>query len=146
MRILIGIYVFLCACAPLPRSHKYVLIMPEAQPFVAQFIVDASNEGHPVVINNLIVQLRATLPPTWIASCTTYETPVIDVLESFWKYANNAAKELVLYHELGHCILHRHHLNTWTNYIPTSIMSEQLFDVQVYTVNRTYYVHELFNY
>ena len=60
---------------------------------------------------------------------------------------SDAEKELLMFHELGHCVLDRRHRDTLTPHdVPLSIMATIMIDVEVYKNNREYYIDELFTY
>lgn len=63
---------------------------------------------------------------------------VIEIDPSFWFYVSNWDKEVLFYHEMGHCDLNRGHSN------PQSIMEQYHIGGYVYSQNKTYYLMELF--
>lgn len=73
---------------------------------------------------------------------------VILINDIAWGRMTSAEKELVIFHELGHCILNLpHNSNTVVARIgglPESIMFPKIFSDVVYVVNRDYYVADLF--
>jgi hypothetical protein len=67
------------------------------------------------------------------------------VLKSFWDSSTQARREQIIFHELGHCILSRSHTsNKDSGEEPLSIMYPTIFDDYHYTLNHSYYIHELF--
>jgi len=82
-------------------------------------------------------------------SCTTNGHTIrhITIDQSFWSRASHLTREMVIFHELGHCILARGHTESaFQNGICTSIMRSGLGDcADAYTTtNRDYFVEELF--
>ncbi len=70
----------------------------------------------------------------------------IVIKEKFWKNASDVEKEMVVFHELGHCALDRLHKSVtdpWGDQI--SVMFPRIFNPTLYKDNREYYVDELFN-
>lgn len=76
-------------------------------------------------------------------------TPVVRISREHWEYLTDMAKEQLVYHELGHCLLYRGHTETYTTIdgkrIPKSVMISYEISDNTYTTNRAYYIHELFN-
>lgn len=55
--------------------------------------------------------------------------------------------EIIVFHELGHCVLGRDHdYEVWEDSTPHSIMYPYVLDVEVYTKFRDIYMNELFLY
>ncbi len=83
-------------------------------------------------------------------SCQVSERndPVIVLNQDGWKAYGEFSREIVIFHELGHCILHREHDNGTVERngetIPASIMNKHVLDVEDYLLNRDYYLQELF--
>jgi hypothetical protein len=72
----------------------------------------------------------------------------VTVDEDFWTRGHVLLREFVVYHELGHCVLHRdHEESSFDNGICRSIMRSGLEDCRdAYTQqNRAYYLDELFS-
>lgn len=97
-----------------------------------------------------ILGVFADLSGTHVAGqCThNYNQPqqiTIDV--PFWNSASELNREMIVFHELGHCYLDRNHLDaSFSNGLCKSIMRSGLCCCQdAYTSNnRTYYLNELF--
>ncbi len=72
----------------------------------------------------------------------------ITIDQAFWNRSNNLSREMILFHELGHCFLKRDHKeDVFANGYCQSIMrSGTCCCRDAYTLeNRTYYLDELFN-
>lgn len=135
----------LCACAP-ETLHMY-RVPAEVAPLIEQFKAEAAAHGHSLIIENLVVQFSDALPLWEPGSCTTSSsTPLINLNRIFWFESSTAAqREEVVYHELGHCVLGRPHLDLYLNGVSVSLMSTELLPESWYTNNRAYYIFELFN-
>lgn len=74
----------------------------------------------------------------------SYSEIAIDRL--WWDTARPDVKEQLIFHELGHCVLHRDHIDMEINQIPVSIMHPVvgLIPKTVYLEKRKDYVDELF--
>ena len=70
----------------------------------------------------------------------------VEIDPIFWQEATDTEKEVLIFHELGHCVLNRDHdEDIILEYeIPKSIMYPVIFD-SPYKNNRSYYVDELKN-
>lgn len=81
-----------------------------------------------------------------IGYCTPYNKNV-KINRKFWNIASSYEREWLIFHELGHCDLNREHRNGFREedpkFIPLSIMSAEMFDVQIYIMHREYYIKEL---
>lgn len=115
------------------QQKKYE-IDPKLQPYVTQFEKISNRK-----IDNLIVKFSFLSKET-IAQCRNRFTPVIEVNSRFVKEISNPAEiELIMFHELGHCILLRDHSNSMD-----SIMYPHLINVNDYLSNYKLYISELF--
>ncbi len=87
------------------------------------------------------------ISPGAIGVCYYLAKPrAILINESFWNNASDIEKEMVIFHELGHCALSRMHttsIGPWRNRM--SLMYPIIFSSNVYRRNRAYYMDELFN-
>ena len=72
----------------------------------------------------------------------------VTVDEGFWNRGSTLFREFVVFHELGHCVLHRdHEESSFDNGICRSIMRSGLEDCRDAYIdqNRSYYLDELFS-
>jgi len=123
----------------------------ELEKYVVKFVDDAKAYG---------IDVLPAMNPTLeiqISSLDTYGESVIGLCETsegkrrvtfdpdFWNTVSETQKELLVHHELGHCVLHRAHQ---TNRLPTnayaSIMYPMLLTNETYLGNASYYLQELF--
>ncbi len=72
------------------------------------------------------------------------EKIIIELDDWMWRRANDLYKELVVFHELGHCVLSRAHEDGKENGIPKSMMTLSGLDWRTYLIYREYYHTELF--
>ena len=120
-------------------------------PYFEQFEIEAARRGFEVNleqhgINGTIEEISEN----FVAGTCTYGTHlpgdvVIDL--GFWNNSSAFAKEMVIFHELGHCYLRRDHKETrFSNGTCTSIMRSgngDCFD-NYNPRTREYYIDELF--
>lgn len=130
--------------------NKMVAIAPEARPYVDSFEVESAKVGMPIVIDDLQVVFVHNYDNTeTLGSChqENNATPLINIDQQSWDWGTDAQHEQLVFHELGHCILHRVHDNRFLDIneiTPISIMNAYEFTDDVYIANHTYYMHELF--
>ena len=98
----------------------------ELQEFFDSFASEALNRD--VEINwdeEEIVAEITTISTDALGQCLTFEQGrrQINIDLDFWQSSNRLAKEFLIFHELGHCVLGRSHNDTSTNGICTSMMT-----------------------
>lgn len=85
--------------------------------------------------------------PNAIGICYFFTKPrTIVIKKSWWENATDVQREMVVYHELGHCALSRMHKEAtgpWGKQI--SLMYPRIFDENLYNRHRGYYMDEMFN-
>jgi hypothetical protein len=105
-----------------------------------------------VTVDNLTIQFDH-LTGERFGLCETGAgmTPTIHIDEEGWDEADDATRESLLFHEMGHCVLGQNHRNDSGNVddsptpIPTSIMNATIVDGEIYDAHREYYLREFFN-
>lgn len=107
MKYIIILCVFLSACGQ-------VYVDPEFQPYVDEFIEDAEyyNSNIEMLPHISISFVDEFENPFVLAQCnyTIYESNV-QVKRQSWDSANEFQRKLLVYHELGHCVLGKKHLS-----------------------------------
>ena len=140
---------FVVGCAP---DKKYVSIEPSAEIYVRHFASISQFTSHPVVIDNLVVQMNDALPDDVLAECVHSETPTVLINSSNWPYLTVQSQEQVIDHELGHCLLGRVHQDAdvtvfdleYTQ-IQASLMNAYHLPDWLYVSNYNAYINELFS-
>jgi hypothetical protein len=87
----------------------------ELASYLEDFIIEGEARGYQPVIDPGILDIRFdTLTGAVTGQCLTYSDGrrEIKVSTSFWANAAAFDKEFLLFHELGHCLLDREHLDT----------------------------------
>lgn len=102
-----------------------------------------------VVVTDLIIEF-GDLKDTFVGLCGKFEgeSPRITVDSEWWNSSttNDAQREILMFHELGHCILDRdHNDNVLPNGKQESIMYYRVINSNDYVTSRGYYLKELFN-
>ena len=71
--------------------------------------------------------------------------PTIEIDRLFWSGADDARRENLMFHELGHCLLGRAHVETTDRLgYPISVMYPYTLSSNLYAGRRTQYIAELF--
>lgn len=150
MKMLIIFFISLMTVGCMQEPKLIYSIDSEFAPHLEVFKAEAQQRGIPMNINNLVMRFTKAFDKSeTLAQCQYGTTPTILVGLDFWNYSDPKTREQVIFHELGHCILGRGHLDDSVNLggyniIPKSIMSTLLFSTTYYDHNRTYYIDELF--
>lgn len=140
-----------CQSDPLPTYDDTEQLADDLQPYFTSFEAAAADLGVPIDLSasGVTAEIRAINEGNVAGNCSTngHDIRHITIDRSFWVNASPLLREMVVYHELGHCILGRGHTETaFANGVCTSIMRSGLGDCQdAYTYgNREYYIRELF--
>lgn len=130
------------------QNHNNTVDVPaEFQVFVQNWQYEATKHAHSGQIWDLIVQFGPMEDPDEAAYCQLGQesTPTIVIDEVYWHSIDYYAKELLMFHELGHCLLEYNHINTLdANGMPNSIMNWQLFSSSYYETYRELYLQNYF--
>lgn len=120
-------------------------------PFYLTFEEEAAQRGITIDFNAFPVtgSIKSIQEDNIAGTCNyhSYEPNVLTIDLEFWNASSTLRREMVVFHELGHCYLGRDHLETaFNNGICTTIMNSGTSGCFVaYTeANREYYLDELF--
>lgn len=154
MRTVVLIFALVIAgtssCTMEDQNHYYVT--PELQPFVENFYKHAGSFGLDLQRNNVVVvlgKLAFSEDPHGSNGVTNAQTGVtLDVNFVTQKLATGSHTdsiqvEYVVFHELGHYLLHRNHLSP-ENYTIMTAKSSYLGDYRSYPEKRERLIRELF--
>ncbi len=121
-------------------------------PYFQTFEKEGALRGVNVNLNDVpVTGTIASIQEDNIAGTCSYqvsEPHAVTIDLEYWNAASTLGRELVVFHELGHCYLGRGHLETaFANGICTSIMNSGTSGCYIaYTAaNRDYYLDELFS-
>lgn len=113
---------------------------------------EAAKRQHVVVdTQNLYTIFADTLPKDTIALCVVYQdVRVVFLSRVIWSQVDDIYKEYAIWHEMGHCVLHREHTEKFVdNEHPGSMMypDDRLVKYYqlYYKIHKNYYEHELFH-
>lgn len=132
MRYLPLILLFLVGCGTPFRFHT---IDTEFKPYIERY------EGHKGSdIRGMSIIFMSIESPT-IGTCWKNNLGYrkIEIDPKFWFRSSDGDRELLLFHELGHCDLGRGHASL------NSIMVPSHFGASLYLSNKDYYISELFS-
>lgn len=137
---------------PILLEEENTAIQAELRPYFNRFIEEGAERGFQIDLEIAgITGVIQDIDREHVAGTCTYgtHTPGDIVIDSdFWFNSTALWKEMVIFHELGHCYLHRDHLETaHANGICTSIMRSGAEDCRDnYNSNtRETYIDELFS-
>src|SRR5690606_35384225 len=123
------------------------------QSYVNAFEQAASEEGKPLIIDDLILNFGTTpsLNETGVCERAEEETPRVTINQKIWNTLNDYNRQEVSFYELGHCVLRRiHQMSEMLAYnktmrIPESVMYPYRIVGTVYRDNMDHYHGELFS-
>lgn len=135
----------IAACGQPESLKKQSYIEPEFEYFVDLFELEQK-----VNVDIEIKFAKLELPAVGMCYYYQYENGSrefvnIEIDPDYWQITSETKKEVLLFHELGHCVLGRDHDEQRVYYtVPKSIMYPYLFDF-AFQKYRSYYVEELKN-
>jgi len=161
-KILIAGLFFLCSCSHKNDFTPLLSIPAEFQPYVDSFVAAASERGHNMVVNNLVITYDSSISNVYCAYSNVTSSrddvqKIIYINPYIHCWQNSTQLETLIFHEMGHCILGRDHDTTrMPKGDPKSIMYPD--DISLYTpcvyqigdscnklYRRDYYLDELFD-
>ena len=148
------------------KEFDFVLVYDvpaEYQRFIDKFIYEASSRGYSITIDNLIIKNDDTLEAPHCGKCNSNDIDIntqkiVSINSNTKCWFSDAQLEVLVFHELGHCVLGREHDNgQLPNGDLKSLMNEN--DISVYSLcvyplenepcdnsfKRPYYLDELFD-
>lgn len=131
-----------------PTSNN--LVDQRLNTYFSNFETAALARGYDIDLNELeITGEISNIPESGVAGTCQYGQHLshVTIDLDFWNNSSNNFREFVVFHELGHCVLHRDHReDAFNNGICRSIMRSGLEDCRdAYSpTNREYYLDELF--
>lgn len=141
IKLLLTILLFGCSTSK-PKNPGKVRenIDKRLIPYVEAFEEEYGKE----IPEYLIVDFR-NIPDPKIAGVCNYVYDFVFIDEPKWLMADETVREIIMFHELGHCVLKRDHV--WhedEKRCPPSIMKYKVIDPGCYEKYRDHYIKELF--
>jgi hypothetical protein len=116
------------------------------QPFYEQFKSLGATYGAQFVTNSVTFSFGSFFGST-IGMCRFSSSGKnhVELSKSHWERGPDTFREMLMFHELGHCLLGRGHKNSrHSSGRPESLMNSFLFDQKTYLANRDQYLKELY--
>jgi len=110
---IIYLFAFLCSCKKEAEELiTYPDVSPELCPFFQSFEKEAAKRGLIVDLKNAGVKARFTkINGSVVGICSRNAVNEILIDQNFWDRSSHLSKELIVFHELGHCYLNKVHNN-----------------------------------
>jgi hypothetical protein len=137
-------FAFMMASCYSGMDDDYTYIQPEIRPYYEKFVQEAKKRG--VELDTYGVKISfGPMSHDGQQGVTSYRYREMKIDSSSYRWKNYP--ESLIFHELGHLLLHREHNDERIDYNPTSIMDSQ--EIPEYELGRAdlreYYLNELFN-
>jgi hypothetical protein len=134
------------------EAEQFYKGSPDLNKYVVQFVDDAKAEGVDVVPHTkgpqLTVQVASLsyLSAATIGLCELTGTRRDVTFDTrFWNAASETSRQILVHHELGHCVLRRNHSSAVrASGAMASIMTPYILAAAVFSSDRSYYIGELF--
>lgn len=142
MRYLVLLLLLSCARVPI---KPYRGVDRDIMPYILQFEKDYSMKLEKVSARLYDLELLGSNA----AGICRYHYRDTSLNEIFidrdrWRGAPDLYRKMLVYHELGHCILHRDHRNTkLEDGCPSSLMNSRILNISCYYKHEEYYLREL---
>lgn len=128
-----------CGMPPSSPALSSYFIDPETEPYVLRFQKEAEKRNLNITINANIL-INQDILNDFAATCT-YSTRTIAIRKDYWNKINDLFKEIIVFHELGHCVLLEKHID-----IIGAIMNpDALYYWHDYENNKDAEIDRLFN-
>ena len=136
------------------RTIWSIAATTELAPYVDEFLAAATAHSKAIdsaLVGKLYVIYDESLPGAVIGRCEQYTgtgAKVIKIKKSRWETIDEATRQSLTFHELGHCFLGRKHDDTTVDHggstAPASLMSTEIIHGNVFEAHREEYLAELF--
>jgi hypothetical protein len=143
----------LSACGAAPSSntaHDNTLQVDGFKSYVTSFEQTAAQYGNPVQVTDLVIQFGQVdgvgeNGGRGVCELSEGSTPVITISQAAWTSSSESEREELIFHELGHCVLHKTHVGGInSDGIPASIMNPYKIDGAIYSQYKSFYLTGLF--
>lgn len=119
----------------------------EVSPYYQDFTTLAQSYGAGFIVDRIVFSFRTFWFSSVVGMCTYRggNTNYVDFSTSAWRAGSSTFKEMLVFHELGHCLLGRGHNNVSHNDgRKESLMNSYIFSQSTYRAYRDEYLKELF--
>ena len=145
----------LCVLLQVCSNSRSTSIPLQVQPHLAEFMAQAKQRGVTIDTTGLTIVFVDSLNDEegnpvngkYIRWKFPYRQDIIELDTTQYWWTHHYSREKVIFHELGHCLLHREHrFDTFRRGLPRSIMGEtKTHTYEVIPLYRKYYMDELFD-
>jgi hypothetical protein len=127
------------------------VIPDEFTVYVDRFVSEARDRGITINVDNLDIKFVGETDPPGFCGFGLVDPPRVQIKQSdgCWNLRTDIEKEILVFHELGHAILRRGHIN---DKLPNGDFKSLMFDGNQFSLynqytpeKRKYYLDELFN-
>lgn len=120
-------------------------IHPDLAEYYSRFLDEANKRGVRVYSGPIIIKFVGELEGTVIGRCDSYlHKREVLIESSFWNTSNEYDREILVFHELGHCLLDQDHRDHRIGTRHASIMNPTQIWWIFYKEYREEYLDELF--
>lgn len=117
-----------------PKFHESTFnVTADLLPYVDSFLREWRARKGNVVITDLIadfddIEQDPSSKKTILGICTTGRlmSPTVTIDPTHWKRLSALKRESLMYHELGHCVLGRPHVEDIDSYMNSSVISDSI--------------------
>ncbi len=138
----------------LEGTKQYAVSASEFQPYITSFEKNAAqNLNEPdFTVGDIPINFGDTTTEDYDGVCNTYSDGTKEILikKSWWESTDDTQREIMIYHELGHCRLGRDHDDerrvVGTHTYKMSVMNPIIPTSQDYSAQKNAYLTELYLY
>jgi hypothetical protein len=118
--------------------------------YVSDFEQASQSVGKPTTVGSIVIDYDPFTATDLVdlGQCewgNLFHSPHIRINKEQWNRLGETARRILLFHELGHCVLNRdHRTDLRSDQSPASIMFPSLLRSSTYENSRDYYWQELF--
>lgn len=150
--LFLGVVLLLAGCGRAASPEERA----EFAPYLQRFSEYSKQFGRSIRAESEVTVIFAPLPSRHLGVCQEgfWQTPRVEINRTTWELANESSREILVFHELGHCLLGRGHLDNQVAVasldrgssvlIPVSLMSSHALSSAIYDDYKSYYLDELF--
>lgn len=142
--IMVLILLVSCGSAP-PPSKDNDAVQEEFKPYYSEFIDDLNLRNRRVSYSGIAIKFDKMKSSNNVGECHySYPKHTVKINRTFWDVSSNTTKKIIIYHELGHCMLYKEHsekLNSINQ--PVSIMYPRVLYASVFLRDELQYINEL---
>ncbi len=130
------------------NKNRPAVVDQDLQPLYSSFLEEGKKRGHDLSSMGLNMHFVEALEGKTLAQCSIVLgfTPDVIVSRVAWRKASPIEREMIIFHELGHCFLLKGHNDHLHNQVPTTLMTTNIFNQNLYYQNREKYLDTLFSY